>query len=145
MKDRAAVLFANEAFYVAFATGDLTAMDTVWARNAMVSCIHPGWSAIEGREHVMGSWRAILSGGEAPSITMHHPRAFLYGDLASVICYEDVGGGTLVATNLFVRENETWKLVHHQAGPAGPASAAHHDDGDEDDEDENDPPFRLMQ
>ncbi len=30
---------------------------------------------------------------------------------------EAAGSGVLIATNIFVRENGAWKMVHHQAGP----------------------------
>ncbi|MEE8533734.1 MAG: nuclear transport factor 2 family protein, partial [Alphaproteobacteria bacterium] len=46
MADEQTVLFVNEAFYQAFADGDLAAMDAVWAREAPVACIHPGWAAL---------------------------------------------------------------------------------------------------
>ena len=56
MSEHAAVNFANEAFYVAFSTRDLEAMDALWARQAPVTCIHPGWNALTGRDAVMESW-----------------------------------------------------------------------------------------
>jgi hypothetical protein len=40
--DREQVLFANEAFYRAFADRDIDAMDALWARGEPVLCIHPG-------------------------------------------------------------------------------------------------------
>ena len=42
--------------------------------------------------------------------------SLLYGDTALVICEEELGGGTLIASNLFVRETEGWRIAHHQAG-----------------------------
>jgi hypothetical protein len=33
-----------------------------------------------------------------------------------VVCEEELDGGTLIASNLFVREDGSWRLVHHQAG-----------------------------
>ena len=116
MSESAAVLFANDAFYLAFAGKDLEAMDSLWARHAPVTCIHPGWDAITGRDEVMESWRAILTNPNAPRIECRDPRAHLNGDVAYVICYEAIDRAFLIATNLFVREDGTWKMVHHQAG-----------------------------
>ncbi len=49
-------LFANEAFYLAFAEGDGQAMQALWScRNELV-CIHPGWAALTEREAVLESW-----------------------------------------------------------------------------------------
>ncbi|WP_276603288.1 nuclear transport factor 2 family protein [Nannocystis pusilla] len=34
-----------------------------------------------------------------------------------VICAQTIGDTELVATNIFVREDGEWKMVHHHAGP----------------------------
>ena len=120
MSDAEPVLFANEAFYLAFAGGDAAAMDEVWARDVPVACTHPGWNALTGRDAVMESWRAILGSDNRPAIRNQGARAFLYGDVAFVTCYENVGRGYLAATNVFVREGGAWKMVHHHAGPTAP-------------------------
>lgn len=118
MSDEQAVLFANDAFYQAFADCDIAAMDAVWARESPVVCIHPGWEALAGRDEVMASWRGILGNPAPPRIRCLEPRVFAFGALAFVVCYEAIEGSVLVATNLFVREDDNiWRLVHHQAGP----------------------------
>jgi ketosteroid isomerase-like protein len=116
MTDGDAVLAANLEFYRAFAARDLPAMDALWAKNAPVACIHPGWPPLADREAVMESWRGILSNPEAPRIVCYDERVFLYGDAALVVCEEELDGGTLVASNLFVREAQGWRIAHHQAG-----------------------------
>ncbi|MEX0759439.1 MAG: nuclear transport factor 2 family protein [Tistlia sp.] len=119
MSQHAAVLFANEAFYLAFRNRDAEAVEKLWAESASVTCIHPGWQALIGREAVIDSWRAILNGDNPPSIRPRGARATLAGEVGIVVCYEEIEGADslLVATNLFLREQGAWKLVHHQAGP----------------------------
>ena len=117
MSERDAVLFANEAFYRAFADRDFALMETLWAVDP-VACIHPGWPALIGRGTVMESWRRILAGPQAPAIVCRRPEAYILGDSAYVICYEDVEGSILAATHLFRRDGRRWLLVHHQAGPS---------------------------
>ena len=116
MTDDDAVLAANLEFYRAFATRDLAAMDGLWARQAPVACIHPGWPPLADRDSIMESWRGILSSPGSPRIVCYDERVFLYGDTALVICEEELEGGTLVASNLFVRESDGWRIAHHQAG-----------------------------
>jgi hypothetical protein len=140
MSQRPAVLFANDAFYTAFAAGDLDAMDALWARRAPVSCIHPGWAALYERDAIMASWRGILAspggvpgGGkrrETAAIRCVRPEAFLLGEAAWVACYETLPNGILVATNIFAREDGAWRMVHHHASPAPAAEIEISDDAE---------------
>jgi len=126
--EREAILFANEAFYRAFAGRNFEAMDELWARNHPVACIHPGWGPLSGRAEVMASWEAILGHPSQPSVSCLAPEVHLLGDTAYVICFEEVGGSYLLATNIFVRQGAVWRMVHHQAGPT--SAAPPHQDAD---------------
>jgi ketosteroid isomerase-like protein len=116
MSDSDAVLAANLEFYRAFAARDLAAMEALWARHAPVACLHPGWTVLCEREAIMRSWEGILSNPEAPEIACLDEQILLYGEVALVLCEEELAGGTLAASNLFVREEGSWRLAHHQAG-----------------------------
>jgi ketosteroid isomerase-like protein len=127
-----AVLLVNEAFYAAFRAQDLVAMDILWSRVASVLCVHPGWEPLEGREVVLRSWQAIFENG-VPEVRVRDARVALYGDVACVVCLEEVseGGreGVMSATNVFVREEGGWRVVHHHAGPVAEVS-----EGDDDED-----------
>lgn len=116
MTDSDAVLAANLEFYRAFTTRDFAAMEALWARRTPVSCVHPGWPPLAGRDQVMESWHGILANPDSPRIVCYDEQVMLYGEAALVLCEEELDGGTLVAGNLFVREDGAWRLVHHQAG-----------------------------
>lgn len=122
MTTEVAVLFANDAFYAAFTRHDFDAMEAVWSQRESITCIHPGWSALAGREAVMESWRAILTNPRAPDVRVSRAAATVLGDVAYVVCYEHLSDAVLVATNVFVREKDWWRMVHHQAGTAPPPS-----------------------
>lgn len=115
LSDEDAVLSANLEFYRAFNDRDTKAMDALWAKTAPVLCVHPGWTALAGRDLVIRSWRDILANPDAPHIMCHDDRAFLYGDLAIVQCEEELDSGHLAVTNMFVREAGMWRMIHHQA------------------------------
>ena len=74
-KDEEEVLRANESFYAAFASRDLGAMDSLWARESPVACLHPGWNLLSGRDEVMRSWRGILFVSEGGAWRMAHHHA----------------------------------------------------------------------
>ncbi len=107
---------ANEALYTAFRSGDLAAIEALWAQHLPVICIHPGWDALIDRAEIIDSWRAILSNG-GTDIRCVRPRILIDGDRAMVVCEEHLPQGVLIATNGFAREQGVWKLVFHQAGP----------------------------
>ena len=116
MKDSDAVLAANLEFYRAFAARDFDAMEALWAQRVPVACTHPGWPVLAERAAIMESWDGILSNPEAPRVTCMDERVYMYGELALVLCEEELDGGTLAASNFFVREDGAWKLAHHHAG-----------------------------
>lgn len=112
-KDR--VLAANEAFYAAFRSADIDAMEALWAKRKKVSVYHPNWPGIETRDGVMESWYRILVVGDPPHVSIAEPTVIMSERSALVICTEDLGGAHLIATNVFVLENGEWKMTNHQA------------------------------
>lgn len=119
------VLASNEAFYDAFNARDIEAMDRLWAERAPVVCLHPGSAALHGRSQVIRSWHSILASETAPNVSIDGARVVMLGETAMVLCYERVTdpdsgtGAVLAATNVFVREEGIWRLVHHHASAIG--------------------------
>jgi len=116
-KDDQKVLKVNEAFYSALINGDYQAMESLWSHASEVAVIHPGWPPLHGREAVMDSWQRILDGGSTRGMYCANAVCYQMSDAAFVICTESFPEGELVATNIYVREDGDWKIVHHQGGP----------------------------
>ena len=116
------VLFANEAFYLAFSQKDLAAMEALWSQRSALLCIHPGWLRLTERAEIMGSWRAILENPAQPGMDFLEPEAHDHGPIQLVTCYEALPGGICLATNGFVREDGAWKMFLHQSGACPQAS-----------------------
>ncbi len=120
--------FANEAFYLAFEGKDFDAMAHLWSAQREVICLHPGWPALVGREAVLESWRGILSNPRQGQVSFYGAQCRQIGeDTVAVVCYEQAGDAVMVATNVFVKEDDRLCLVSHQAGfcanpPAPPES-----------------------
>ena len=129
-RDEAEILFANDRFYAAFAAGDAGEMGRIWGSEGPVACLHPGWERLMDRNHVLASWTAILQA--PPPIRCHAPTVLSLGqDGAAVLCWEEIDGNYLIATNVFRRESEGWKIVHHQAGPTPEKPPGAESSGDE--------------
>jgi ketosteroid isomerase-like protein len=123
MSDEADVLAANAAYYEAFSSRDFPAMSEIWAPEG-VSCVHPGWPALVGRQAVLGSYREILRNPRQERIAFRDALVLAEGDDARVLCTELVGEAALAATNCFRRLGGAWRLVHHQASPVVTAAQA---------------------
>ena len=118
-----AVKAANISFYAAFTGGDIAAMDSLWAREHPVFCVHPGWPPLLSRAQILASWQKIFEGPAPPAVRFEHLAGHEVGDIGYVIGRELIGGGQLAATNIFVRESTGWRICHHQATPIAPGMA----------------------
>jgi uncharacterized protein (TIGR02246 family) len=117
MSDEDAILAANAAYYRAFSAGDFAAMSRIWAEDG-VSCVHPGWMPLVGRDAVTESYRAILTGPSRVRIAHRDDSAIVTGDEGRVVCIEIVENTALLAaTNVYRRVGGAWRMVHHQASP----------------------------
>ncbi len=116
MSDSKPVLAANDAYYKAFRTGDDALMGRLWDEGD-VSVIHPGWPAVTGRKQVLESYRRIMSNPMQDPVIAEDVEITLIDSFARVICTERVGEAGLIATNLFRKTGDLWRLYHHQASP----------------------------
>ena len=121
-EDLSAIRLANEQFYRALTNLDLGAMESVWAHDGAVRCIHPGWEIVEGWEAVQKTWDLIFRNTTSLIVEPTDVKVRVEGGMAWVCCLEtitsrEVDGGTTTAraTNLFVRKDDQWKLVLHHA------------------------------
>jgi ketosteroid isomerase-like protein len=116
---------ANAAFYRAIESLDIERMDEVWAHESWVRCVHPGWEMISGWRRVRESWARIFEDGQRMRISPSALTVNTEGDFAWVTCMENItvfeetsfDSVQAVATNLFIRRQGRWLMVHHHASP----------------------------
>jgi ketosteroid isomerase-like protein len=116
MSDDAALLAVNAAYYRAFGSDDFTDMSRLWADEG-ITCIHPGWPPLFGREAVMQSYREIMRHPGRSRIEHRNEQTVAAGGDGRVLCIEFVDGAALATTNGFRRIDGVWRMVHHQASP----------------------------
>jgi ketosteroid isomerase-like protein len=130
--DEQEVAEANARFYRAFETLDLAEMDAVWLHAEHARCVHPGWPLLSGWDAVRASWETIFANTAEMSFTLSNVEVVTASELAWVTCTENIlsevrGRVTVtsvLATNLFEREHDGWRLVHHHASHVlGPAAS----------------------
>lgn len=142
-RDLQAVRAANTALYDAFEAGDLDAMHALWLDGPeahTVVCVHPGWAPLVGRGAVLRSWAVIMANSPFLQFVLTDVEVAVHGDVAVVTCGENIlagmpevaeplptgaglSGGLAVATNVFRRDADGWRLWVHHASPVLTAEA----------------------
>ncbi|WP_377269979.1 nuclear transport factor 2 family protein [Peterkaempfera sp. SMS 1(5)a] len=136
--DREAVLAVNTALYESLERGDADALTDVWLSGADaddtggVVCVHPGWPMLRGRATVLRSYMLIMANTDYIQFFLTDVEVELSGDVALVTCTENIlssgeaeeegelaplVGGKVVASNLFRRTADGWRLWSHHGSP----------------------------
>jgi ketosteroid isomerase-like protein len=125
MPDQDSAITANEKFYKAFNARDLSAMKEIWSSHQNVTCVHPGWSPLNGFEPIIDSWQGIFKNSGNMDIQISDINMLTSTDLAWVSCVEKlytiashgVLASQVFSTNLFKLNKDGWKMIMHHASP----------------------------
>ncbi|MFD7865212.1 nuclear transport factor 2 family protein [Streptomyces sp. NPDC057682] len=131
--DIEAVERANTAFYTAVEEGDLDALTSLFlpGEDLTVSCVHPGWPVLTGRREVLRSYALIMASTEYIQFFLTDVVVSMTGNTALVTCTENILSGgpaeegslgplvgqLVVATNVFRRTPDGWRLWSHHGSP----------------------------
>lgn len=144
LTDSEQVELANTALYEAMEQGDFEALSAMWLPGD-VSCVHPGWPLLRGNGEVLRSYALIMANTDYIQFFLTDVEVSVEGDTALVTCTENILSGgpaeeegelgplvgqLVVATNMFRRTGDGWRIWAHHGSPVL-ADAA-------EDEDEND-------
>ena len=131
-KARAAALNASpedaEAqFYDALRDGDLERVMAVWADDDDVVCVHPGGARVVGPQAVRAAFEAIFASGSFVVHPEHVKRVQAMGSAVhsvleriAIVTVEGTRTGWIVATNVYVKTSQGWRMVAHHASPGAP-------------------------
>lgn len=115
---------AEAAFYLAFESRSLDDMMTVWANAEHVACIHPLAAPLNGRGAVAAGWRSMFeaAGKFSVQVELAHEIREAEQVVRIVREYLTIGHETeprppILATNLYRREVNGWRMVLHHASP----------------------------
>ncbi|MEU2259238.1 nuclear transport factor 2 family protein [Streptomyces sp. NPDC019645] len=138
---------ANTAFYEAMERGDFEGVSDLWLDGGEaedISCVHPGWPVLSGRGEVLRSYALIMANTEYIQFFLTDVRVSVSGDTAVVTCTENILSGgpaeeagelgplvgqLVVATNVFRRTPEGWRIWSHHGSPVL-AESDDEEDGD---------------
>lgn len=129
--DSEQVELANTTFYEAMERGDIETLSGLWLDDG-VSCVHPGWPVLTGRGEVLRSYALIMANTEYIQFFLTDVAVSLAADTALVTCTENILSGgpaeeagelgplvgqLVVATNVFRRTADGWKIWSHHGSP----------------------------
>ncbi|MEU6707193.1 nuclear transport factor 2 family protein [Streptomyces wuyuanensis] len=138
---------ANTAFYEAMERGAFEEVSGLWLDGAEaddISCVHPGWPVLSGRGEVLRSYALIMANTEYIQFFLTDVRVSVSGDTAVVTCTENILSGgpaeeagelgplvgqLVVATNVFRRTPDGWRIWSHHGSPVL-AESEDDEDGD---------------
>ena len=102
-------------------------MRALWLDSDDSVCVHPGAAPLRGTSAIARSWAVIMANTPYIQFFLTDVEVGEQGDIASVTCTENVltgddnpnvfGGASAVATNVFVRTEDGWRLWVHHASP----------------------------
>lgn len=123
--DIEAVKEANQRFYDAFGALDIEMMDQVWEASDQALCVHPGWQPLVGWQPIRASWEGIFDNTTLMHFNLRYVNVAVQGDSGWVTCVENIttvlqgraSDFSALATNIFVRTPQGWRMVVHHASP----------------------------
>ncbi|UBU13271.1 nuclear transport factor 2 family protein [Nonomuraea gerenzanensis] len=129
--DTAAIETVNQEFYTAIESADLDKMTEIWAEDTtddQVSCVHPGWTLLTGRQEVLRSWALIMANTTYIQFVLTDVNTTVLGDVAVLTCVENIltageegeasfAAGKVVASNVYIRTPQGWRLWMHHGSP----------------------------
>lgn len=118
---------ANAELYAALESADVDRMAAVWDEvdGDHVVCVHPGWPMLRGRSRVLRSFSAIMANTPYIQFFLTDVQVDVVGETGVVTCAENIltevteagSSGQVVATNVFVRRRDGWRLRVHHGSP----------------------------
>ncbi len=117
----------EQQFYEALQRADLEQLMAAWADDDDIVCVHPGGPRVVGPGAVRAAFDAIFANG---AIDVHPERVrrlhthacAVHSVLEQVRLMTDEGlrSAWVVATNVYVKTPQGWRLVAHHASPGSP-------------------------
>lgn len=115
----------EQQFYEAMREGDLERLLAVWAEDEEVVCVHPGGPRLIGTVAVRAAFEAVFSrGGVAVQLDqvrrVHTLSCAIHSvtERVEVRTPEGLRVGWVVATNVYIKTTQGWRMAAHHASPA---------------------------
>jgi len=120
----------EQQFYEALQRGDIERLMAVWSDDEEISCVHPGGPRVIGAAAIRAAFEAIFGNGAVNARPEKVRRLqTLTSAVHSVLEHIQIMTGDgpqsawVVATNVYLKGAQGWRLVAHHASPGSPREA----------------------
>jgi ketosteroid isomerase-like protein len=123
------------AFYDALQSGDIERLMACWADEEDIVCVHPGGPRLLGANSIRNSFETMFTNGVIPAHPEHVRKVVSISsavhNLVERIELNLVEGtqvAYVLATNVYMRTAQGWRMVAHHASPGTPQEMLAHVD-----------------
>ncbi|PJI99481.1 ketosteroid isomerase-like protein [Acidovorax sp. 69] len=120
----------ESAFYEALQRGDIELLMSCWAEDDEIVCVHPGGSRLLGPGAIRAAFEAMFSNGavRARPVQVHRIVALSsavhsVAEQVEVMLPDGLHQAVVLATNVYHKTPEGWRMVAHHASPGGAPDA----------------------
>lgn len=114
-------------FYEALQHADLERVMSVWSDDEDIACIHPGGPRLVGAQAIRSAFESLFANGSVDA-RVSQVRRIVAGGFAVHHVLEEIRVNTpegpqrayVLATNIFVKTPQGWRLIAHHASPGSP-------------------------
>ena len=114
-------------FYEALQHADLDRVMSVWSDDEDIACIHPGGPRLVGAQAIRSAFESLFANGSVDA-RISQVRRIVAGGFAVHHVLDELRVATpegpqrayVLATNIFVKPPQGWRLLAHHASPGSP-------------------------
>ncbi len=114
-------------FYEALQHADLDRVMSVWSDDEDIACIHPGGPRLVGAQAIRSAFESLFANGSVDA-RISQVRRIVAGGFAVHHVLEELRVASpegpqrayVLATNIFVKTPQGWRLLAHHASPGSP-------------------------
>ena len=117
----------EQQFYESLQRGDIERLMAVWSDDEDICCVHPGGPRVLGAAAIRATFDAMFAHGTIDArpekvrrVQTHSCAVHSVLEQVRVMSAEGPQSAWVVATNVYVKGAQGWRLVAHHASPGSP-------------------------
>jgi ketosteroid isomerase-like protein len=114
-------------FYEALQQADIERLMAIWSDDEDISCVHPGGARVVGAGPIRATFESIFANGPVNArpekvrrLQTHACSVHSVLEHIQMMTAEGPRSAWVVATNVYLKSPQGWRLVSHHASPGSP-------------------------